>query len=64
MGSATAKSGAQSSSVGAPQGGTEGLVDESAEPPRAVRHRLPDERLSITHKFKVGGHEGYLTVGL
>ena len=29
-----------------------------------MRHRLPDERLSITHKFKVGGHEGYLTVGL
>jgi ribonucleoside-diphosphate reductase alpha chain len=64
MGSATAKSGAQSSSVAGPQGGTEGPVDESAEPPRAVRHRLPDERLSITHKFKVGGHEGYLTVGL
>jgi ribonucleoside-diphosphate reductase alpha chain len=40
------------------------VVDESAEPPRAVRHRLPDERLSITHKFNVGGHEGYLTVGL
>ena len=39
-------------------------IDESAEPPRAVRHRLPDERLSITHKFNVGGHEGYLTVGL
>ena len=29
-----------------------------------MRHRLPDERLSITHKFNVGGHEGYLTVGL
>src|SRR5437588_2541296 len=33
-------------------------------PPRAVRHRLPEERASITHKFNVGGHEGYLTVGL
>ena len=33
-------------------------------PPRAVRHRLPEERASITHKFKVGGHEGYITVGL
>jgi len=33
-------------------------------PPKAHRHRLPDERLSITHKFKVGEHEGYLTVGL
>ena len=39
-------------------------IDEAAAPPRAMRHRLPDERLSITHKFSVGGHEGYLTVGL
>jgi ribonucleoside-diphosphate reductase alpha chain len=31
---------------------------------RPVRHRLPDERSSITHKFNVGGHEGYITVGL
>ena len=29
-----------------------------------MRHRLSEERLSITHKFAVGGHEGYLTVGL
>lgn len=27
------------------------------------RERLPDERQSITHKFSVGGHEGYLTLG-
>jgi len=33
-------------------------------PPRAVRNRLPEERMSITHKFSVGGHEGYITVGL
>jgi len=33
-------------------------------PPRAIRHRLDDERMSITHKFNVGGHEGYITVGL
>ncbi len=32
--------------------------------PKAVRHRLPDERVSLTHKFSIGGHEGYLTVGL
>jgi ribonucleoside-diphosphate reductase alpha chain len=25
---------------------------------------MPDERLSVTHKFEVGGHEGYITVGL
>ncbi|HEY1579564.1 MAG TPA: vitamin B12-dependent ribonucleotide reductase, partial [Terracidiphilus sp.] len=33
-------------------------------PPRAIRHKLEDERMSITHKFNVGGHEGYITVGL
>jgi ribonucleoside-diphosphate reductase alpha chain len=33
-------------------------------PPRAIRHRLQEERASITHKFNVGGHEGYITVGL
>jgi len=30
---------------------------------RAQRKKLPDERKSITHKFSVGGHEGYITVG-
>jgi ribonucleoside-diphosphate reductase alpha chain len=29
-----------------------------------VRQRLPDTRQSITHKFNVGGHEGYIIVGL
>ncbi len=29
-----------------------------------VRRRLADERASITHKFSVGGHEGYITVGM
>ena len=37
---------------------------DSQAPPRAVRHRLPAERASVTHKFGVGGHEGYITVGL
>jgi ribonucleoside-diphosphate reductase alpha chain len=36
----------------------------SSSPPQAVRNRLPDERISVTHKFEVGGHEGYITVGL
>jgi ribonucleoside-diphosphate reductase alpha chain len=31
---------------------------------RLARRRLPDERRSITHKFSIGGHEGYLTVGM
>jgi ribonucleoside-diphosphate reductase alpha chain len=29
-----------------------------------LRHRLPDERKAIIHHFSVGGHEGYLRVGL
>jgi len=29
-----------------------------------VRRKLPDERRSLTHKFSVGGHEGYIHVGL
>jgi ribonucleoside-diphosphate reductase alpha chain len=33
-------------------------------PPRAVRHRLQEERPSITHKFSIANHEGYITVGL
>jgi ribonucleoside-diphosphate reductase alpha chain len=43
------------------------IVEEAEDlegPPRARRHKLPDERFSITQKFKVGSHEGYLTVGL
>jgi ribonucleoside-diphosphate reductase alpha chain len=31
---------------------------------RLARRRLPDERRAITHKFSIGGHEGYLTVGM
>jgi ribonucleoside-diphosphate reductase alpha chain len=31
---------------------------------KPVRHPLPDERQSITHKFSVGGHKGYVTVGM
>ena len=38
--------------------------DDLEGPPIAHRHKLPDERFSVTHKFKVGSHEGYLTVGL
>src|SRR6266568_1688444 len=44
-------------------------LDKKKEEPapveyRAMRHKLPDERKSITHKFDIAGHEGYLTVGL
>src|SRR5690348_12064686 len=43
----------------------------SPEPPEqrdlfahARRRKLPDERKSITHKFSVGGQEGYIIVGM
>jgi ribonucleoside-diphosphate reductase alpha chain len=39
----------------------EKVVASMAQP---VRRRLPDERHSITHKFDIAGHEGYITVGL
>ncbi|MGH2844970.1 MAG: vitamin B12-dependent ribonucleotide reductase [Thermoleophilaceae bacterium] len=35
-------------------------ADELARP---VRRRMPRERQSLTHKFSVGGHEGYITAG-
>ena len=37
-------------------------VDKVAARPR--RERLPDTRQSVTHKFNISGHEGYITVGL
>jgi ribonucleoside-diphosphate reductase alpha chain len=33
-------------------------------PLQPQRRRLPEERQSITHKFSIAGHEGYITVGL
>ncbi len=37
---------------------------EDPQPPKPFRRRLAETRNSITHKFSVAGHEGYLTVGL
>ena len=31
---------------------------------RSFRRKMPSERQSITHKFSIGGHEGYITVGM
>ncbi len=59
-GSATALSKKDDPRVSAPQQEEENLNG----PPRAVRHKLQEERASITHKFNIGGHEGYITVGL
>ncbi len=43
-----------------------GEEDKSAEKAVAAprRERLPDTRQSVTHKFSVAGHEGYITVGM
>jgi ribonucleoside-diphosphate reductase alpha chain len=38
-------------------------ANTSPQGPRGIRKRLPDERIAITHKFEIGGHEGYFTVG-
>jgi ribonucleoside-diphosphate reductase alpha chain len=45
---------------------TKAKADKAAEKLLAAprRERLPDTRQSITHKFSISGHEGYITVGL
>jgi len=35
-----------------------------AKESRPLRRKLPDERRSITHKFDIAGHEGYITAGM
>jgi ribonucleoside-diphosphate reductase alpha chain len=41
-----------------------GVASTLAAPPEPSRHHLPDERQAVTHKFRVGEQEGYVTVGL
>jgi ribonucleoside-diphosphate reductase alpha chain len=38
-------------------------ADEPVEP-RPMRRKMPKERQSITHKFSIAGHEGYITAGM
>ncbi|OGU30224.1 MAG: ribonucleoside-diphosphate reductase, adenosylcobalamin-dependent [Ignavibacteria bacterium GWA2_55_11] len=38
--------------------------EKAAGKPIPARRRLSDERQSITHKFSIAGHEGYITVGM
>ena len=52
----------QTTAAGAP--GEASQPAASTRPARPFRRKLPDERHAFTHKFSVGGHEGYLTVGL
>ena len=39
-----------------------GILRAKADKP--VRSRMPETRMSLTHKFEIAGHEGYITVGL
>ena len=39
-------------------------VHEALAEARPKRRRMPRERQSITHKFSIGGHEGYITAGM
>ncbi len=41
-----------------------GVKTETQAAAKPYRRRLPETRSSLTHKFSVAGHEGYLTVGL
>ncbi|RJS20786.1 vitamin B12-dependent ribonucleotide reductase [Corallococcus sp. H22C18031201] len=53
-----------STQAAAPQPAAPEVAPAVTPEPHAQRRRLPDERQSITHKFSIGGHEGYLTVGM
>ncbi len=46
-----------------PQAAAAARAAESLEH-QPVRRKLPDERKSLTHKFDIAGHEGYITVGM
>ncbi|MGI8805523.1 MAG: vitamin B12-dependent ribonucleotide reductase [Thermoleophilaceae bacterium] len=39
-------------------------AEAAAAEPRPFRRRMPRERQSITHKFSIAGHEGYITAGM
>ena len=41
----------------------EKAAEATAEAPAPVRKKMPRERESITHKFSIAGHEGYITAG-
>jgi ribonucleoside-diphosphate reductase alpha chain len=62
---------AVAAAVAASAAATVAVKEEAPEAPAqkqlpgfAQRRKLPNERKSITHKFAIGGHEGYLTVGM
>jgi ribonucleoside-diphosphate reductase alpha chain len=40
------------------------LAELRAKAEQPSRNRMPPTRVSLTHKFEIAGHEGYITVGL
>ncbi len=46
-----------------PDAAIEQAVAEALAKAPPKRRRMPRERQSITHKFSIGGHEGYITAG-
>jgi ribonucleoside-diphosphate reductase alpha chain len=42
----------------------EAAIAEAVAKAGPKRYRMPRERNSITHKFSIGGHEGYITAGM
>ncbi len=51
------------SKLSQPLSTTRAEAAEEESEARPIRRRLPNERNSITHKFSIAGHEGYITVG-
>src|SRR5262249_842564 len=55
---------AQKSRRGGPEAAIQGAVRAALADAPPKRKRMPRERTSITHKFSIGGHEGYITAGM
>ena len=55
---------AQKEAPVAPEAAIEQAVAEALAKAPPKRRRMPRERHSITHKFSIGGHEGYITAGM
>jgi ribonucleoside-diphosphate reductase alpha chain len=55
---------AQALRTDAHKGKDEPAAEEDIAPPKPARRKMPKERQSITHKFSIAGHEGYITAGM
>ncbi len=58
------KSEATSDKLQAPSSPSTSSPSSAGEVYTPRRRRLPDERKAMTHKFQIGAHQGYITVGL